>query len=216
MRVIEITGIAGVGKSYVLEQLNKKNNIILDTTLLKKYKLNDFKLGLLFFQQKKSLTQLWLSIQIAHKLKMPFFHKLNFIRNVIKKFGKNYFITHRLEELKLILIVDEGISHIYQNLITTQDDNDETVVMLVHKLMRTIELNHEILIITAAYPTLFKRLFHRGHKRLNSTVEVEKFIKNSQEHIKQLEENFNHIIHITNEDHGDLEQEFNKIWKKNV
>jgi len=55
MRIIEITGVAGVGKSYVITLLSKRNNLLFDKDIIKKYNLNDFKLLIYFFKNKKSL-----------------------------------------------------------------------------------------------------------------------------------------------------------------
>ncbi len=51
-RVIEITGVAGVGKSFIINRLVKQNsNIILDKDIIKRYRLNDLKLLYPIFQK---------------------------------------------------------------------------------------------------------------------------------------------------------------------
>jgi dephospho-CoA kinase len=213
MRVIEVTGVAGVGKSYVLSKLSQNPNIVLDTALIKAYKLNDLRLGILFLKQKKSLKMLWLMIQIAFKLKMSLFHQINFIRNSIKKFGKEVFIHHQLTKMENIIIVDEGISHLYQNIITDKNDDNEALIALVDQLIVSVEFNNEIMIINANETTIYHRLFNRGHKRLKSGDEIKKFIIKSQTNIQHIEEKFNHVFHIQNDEDGDLETELNTIWK---
>jgi len=212
MKIIEITGIAGVGKSYIINLLSKREHTLLDKEIIKKYKLNDFKLLIYFFKNKKSLDILSLTFQVAFSLKMPLFNKINFIRNTIKKFGKNYFITQRLEVKKNeTIIIDEGISHLYQNIITQESSNQDKLLSLINKIIDLAEVSHAIVIVKAKKDTVFKRLKERGHKRIMTEEEIMPFIQMGRDNIKELKAHFKHTIEIKNNNKTNLANQFKKI-----
>ncbi len=75
-RVIEITGVAGVGKSFIINRLVKQNsNIILDKDIIKRYRLNDLKLFILFFKNRRALSNLINIIRVSSLLKMSLFNE---------------------------------------------------------------------------------------------------------------------------------------------
>ncbi len=88
-RVIEITGVAGVGKSYIIDKLAKQNrDILLDSELVDRYRLNDIRLLIEFFKIERPLDTLRDTIRLSILLDISLFNKLNFIRNTIKKIGE--------------------------------------------------------------------------------------------------------------------------------
>ena len=212
MRIIEITGIAGVGKSYIIELLAEREKTLLDKEIIKVYRLNDFKLLIYFFKNKKSLDILSLSIRIALSLRISLFHKINFIRNTMKKFGKNYFITQRLKrEVDETIIIDEGISHLYQNIITQDRSNQDELLKLVNQVIDLADISHTIIIIKAKKRTVFERLKSRGHKRITTEEDIRPFIKMGRHHIKVLKSHFENTITIKNNTTTNLENQLNKI-----
>jgi len=212
MKIIEITGIAGVGKSYIITLLSKREKYLLDKDIVNQYKLHDFKLLIYFFKNKKSLYIFNDIIKIAFLLKIPFFNKLNFIRNSIKKFGKNYFITQCLEtQEECILIIDEGVSHLYQNVVSHRKQNSEQLCQLVDKIIEYAEIKHQIVIVTAEDTTIYHRLQRRGHKRIKSEQEIENFIEMSKRNINALYKKFYTAIQIENNQQSNLDVELEKI-----
>jgi RNase adaptor protein for sRNA GlmZ degradation len=140
------------------------------------------------------------------------FHKLNFIRNTIKKFGKNHFITKKLKlKEHQTVIIGEGISHLYQNIITQNSSNQEKLLKGINQIVSLAKISHTIVIVTANNQTIFERLKTRGHKRISREDEIEVFIKIGKHHIKTLQNHFKHIITIENNRESDLESQLKKI-----
>ena len=215
MKIVEVTGIAGVGKSYVIALLSKKGNFIFDNEIIKKYNLNDFKLLIYFFKNKKSLYLFNAILRVAFLLKVPLFNKINFIRNSIKKLGKNYFITSCLpRNNELTIIVDEGVSHLYQNVVSHKKQNNQKLCRLINEIIEESNVSHEIIVVTAKDKDVFERLQSRGHKRIKSEIEIDNFIKMGKNNIKALNKKFYKIIQIENNIDGNLEFELNKIIGK--
>ncbi len=212
MKIIEITGIAGVGKSYIIKLLAERENTLLDKEIIKEYKLNDFKLLIYFFKNKKKLAILSLTIKVAFSLKMSLFHKINFIRNTMKKFGKNYFITQRLKlKTDETIIIDEGISHLYQNIITQDRSNQDELLKLINQVIDLAEISHTIIIVKAKKQTVFERLKSRGHKRILKEEEIVPFIEMGKHNIKELKAHFENTIKIKNNKKTNLDNQFKKI-----
>jgi len=215
MKIIEITGIAGVGKSYIINALSKRNHFLFDREIIKKYKLNDFKLLIYFFKIRKSLPMFHAIIKIAFFLNIPLFHKINFIRNSIKKFGKNHFITSHLKENNnLSIVVDEGISHLYQNVVSHNKQDNQEIRRLVDKLITYSKIKHQIVVVTAKDNVVFERLNSRGHRRITSKLEINHFIQMGKDNIKALNKKFSTTIQIENNLENNLELELNKIIGK--
>lgn len=201
MRVVEVTGIAGVGKSYIISQLNQSKEIILDSTVMQEHHLNDVKLGLFFFKSKNSFKMLKIIVQIAIGLRRGLFHKVNFIRNSIKKIGKNYFLIH--DKKNHLILVDEGISHLYQNVIAC-NQNDTKSIQLIDRLVSLSNFSNRVVIVDAPQEVIFKRLKNRGHKRLERDDEILQFIKNSKINLEMIKNHFKEVITIQNETNIDL------------
>ena len=211
MKIIEISGVSGVGKSYIISLLAKEDSIILDTTI-EKEELSDLKLAYLFFKLKDSFEMLKLIIVIAFYLKITLFHKINFIRNSIKKIGKNSFLMDRKSDK--YVVVDEGISHFYQNIISPNQDKNEKLIELIDRLILKIEFLNEIIIVEAPSEIIFKRLNSRGHKRLKDEIEIKKFIQKSEINLKIMKTKFPNFISITNIDKIDIKSLLSQIIKK--
>ncbi len=177
MKIIEVTGVSGVGKSYIINQMAKDENYVLDTTI-EENELSDFKLFYLFFKTKNAFKMFFLINRVAVRLNISLFHKLNFIRNSIKKIGKNSYLLAKKSDK--IALVDEGISQLFQNIITVKESDDENNLRLVKKIVLLSEFRNEILIIQSEDENIFERLSSRGHKRLKNENEMRGFIAKSR------------------------------------
>ncbi len=205
MKIIEITGIAGVGKSYILDILTKERYVISDMELIKKYHITDIYLFYLFFKNKNSLDMLRVILDITKELNMSFLDKFNFIRNIIKKIGKNSYLSNIDFIDDRVVLVDEGISHIYQNIVTTKTQNNLKILILVNKLISLIkELPNKVIVVDAYTPTIIERLEERGHKRLKDISEIELFVKNSKKNLSVISKIFPNVKMIVNEEGIDL------------
>ena len=190
MKIIEVTGISGVGKSYTLDMLKEKKNAVLDTDIVNDYRINDVHLFYYFFKNRFSIRSFKLIVEIALTLNMTLYYRLNFIRNSIKQIGKNYFFICRYKGDKVIL-VDEGISHLYQNIVIPNNQNESYIFNLLDKLMSNLNFSNEIIIVEASSKMIFNRLKNRGHKRINDKEEeIQLFIKNSQNAIREMKKKF--------------------------
>jgi len=197
-KIIEITGVAGVGKSFTIEQLLKQNpNTLLDTQIIKKYNLNDISLLFLFFKSNRSFKNLLNILKLSTLVKnMGLFNRLNLIRNSIKKIGKDYFLRYKFKEDKIIL-VDEGISHLYQNIISPRGKNSKKAIRVVDKIISNINFSSDIIVVDAPFEIIYKRLKSRGHKRVPKD-KLAPFIKNSKEQIVRLKRRFPKVVEILN------------------
>jgi dephospho-CoA kinase len=196
-KIIEVTGVAGVGKSFVIDRLMLQNsNIILDSDVIKRYKLSDLYLFYLFFKTKRSFSNFLNILKISLFLNMGVFDRLNFIRNSIKKIGKDYFLEHIFNENKIVL-VDEGISHLYQNIISPNRQNDRYLTRLVDKIISNLNFSRDIIVVDAPFEVVYERLKQRGHKRV-LLKDLKPFIKKSKEQIFRLKRRFPKITEIEN------------------
>jgi len=196
-KIIEVTGIAGVGKSFIIDRLILQNpNIILDSEIVKRYKLSDLYLFSLFFKTKRSFSNLINILKISLFLKMNLFDRLNFIRNSIKKIGKDHFLEHRFNENRIVL-VDEGISHLYQNIISPKRQNDKYLTRLVDKIISNLNFSRDIIVVDAPFETVYERLKQRGHRRVSSG-DFTLFIKKGKEQIFRLKRRFPKVTEIEN------------------
>ncbi len=164
-KIIEITGVAGVGKSFTIEKLiNQNPNIILDTEIIRKYNLSDITLTLLFFKSNRSFENLLNILKLSTLIEnMGLYNRLNLIRNSIKKIGKDYFLRYRFKEDKIIL-VDEGISHLYQNIISPKAKNNKEALRVVDKIISNVNFSSDIIVVDAPSEIIHKRLKSRGLK----------------------------------------------------
>jgi len=197
-KIIEITGVAGVGKSFTIERLLKQNtNILLDTQIVKKYHLDDISLLFLFFKSNKSFENLLNIIKLSIFVNgMGLFNRLNLIRNSIKKIGKDYFLRYKFKEDKIVL-VDEGVSHLYQNIISPMGKNSKEAIRVIDKIISNINFSSDIIVVDAPFETIYRRLKARGHKRVPKD-KVVPFIKNSKEQVIRLKKRFPNVVEILN------------------
>lgn len=204
MKIIEITGVSGAGKSHILETLLKDKYRISDEQIIKRYNIREIYLIYLFFKSKNAFAILKILFKIAKELNMPLYEKLNFIRNSIKKIGKNrYFANINFIDDRAVL-VDEGISHIYQNIVTTKVQNNLKILILLNEFISLVDKPDEVIIVDASIKTIVNRLKKRGHKRIKDSDDIELFVKNSKKNLSIIDKKFNNTKIIFNENGGDI------------
>jgi len=197
MKTIEITGIAGVGKSYVMKNLLNNRGVISDKELIKRYHITDIYLLYKFFRTPNSLQLLKLIIDISKELNMSILNKINFIRNTIKKIGKqNYFSKIEFVDGRVVL-VDEGISHLYQNVVTGKTQNNLKIFILLNKLLSLVKLPDRVIVVDAPKEVIVERLKERGHKRV-SKHDIEHFVDISKKNLSIVYKRFPNIKTVIN------------------
>ncbi len=199
MKIVEITGVAGAGKSHILKELLKNRYTISDEEIIKRYRIREIYLIYLFFKSKNAFKILRVLFKIAKELNMSLYDKLNFIRNSIKKIGKNRYFANINFIDDRVVFVDEGVSHIYQNIVTTKVQNNLKILILLNDFISLIDKPDEVIIVDASIETIVDRLKKRGHRRLKSVEEIELFVKNSKKNLSIIEKKFNNTRTIINE-----------------
>lgn len=187
MKIVEITGIPGVGKSYFVDKNKLKPiNVLYDNDLIKKFNLTDIKLFFIFFKCKKPISQLKIILKIAVLIEFSFFDTINFVRNTIKKIGKNtYYLSINNSET---VIIDEGISHLYFNVVSVNKNVNKKINILLKALLSYNDIG-KIIIIDDKDLVIKKRLFTRGHKRVSNVNDAERFVENCRLNLKLMKEN---------------------------
>ncbi len=204
MKIVEITGVAGAGKSHILKTLLKDRYTISDDKIIKRYHIGDIYLIYLFFKSKNAFTILKVLFKIAKELNMSLYDKFNFIRNSIKKIGKNRYFANINFIDDRVVFVDEGVSHIYQNIITTKVQNNLKILILLNEFISLIDKPDEVIIVDAPNKTIVDRLKRRGHKRLRDSDDIELFVKNSKKNLSIIDKKFNNTKVIFNNNREDI------------
>ena len=201
MKIIEITGVAGVGKSYILNKLlEKKKYTISDMEIIRRYHITDIYLFYLFFRSENSLKLFRIILDITKELNMSLFDKINFVRNTMKKVGKQRYLSNIDFVDDRVVLVDEGISHIYQNIVTGKTQNNLKILILLNKFISLIKLPDEVIVIDAPTPLIVERLKERGHKRLRGCKDIERFVENSKRNLSIIGKKFPKIKTFINKE----------------
>jgi dephospho-CoA kinase len=202
MRIIEITGVAGAGKSYILDKLIEDRYVVSDSELMNQYHIGGIYLFYLFLKETNNFKLLQTIFDIAKELNMSLFDRLNFIRNTVKKIGKNRYLSNIEFIDNRVVVIDEGISHIYQNVVTTKTQNNLKILILLNQLISLIDkLPNRVIIVDAHSSTIIRRLKNRGHRRLNSVEEreIEIFVEKSKKNLSVVPKVFKDIKVVINE-----------------
>ena len=190
--IIELSGIPGAGKSTVIKSLidsmdNTKYIFDVRKYILNQYKIHldktylyDFILLLNILKLKKEdLRIIRDSAKIVLNGNNKLFHKINILRNIMKKFIIYRYIQNKEE----VFFIDEGITHIAFNIfvdINKKIDDEE-----IKRFLKTLPKVDKLLIIDAEDSDLLDRVIKRGkegHRRINfdSDEDVELFMKQSR------------------------------------
>ena len=174
--LIELTGVPASGKSTFI----KRNNLKVVTVGSLFPSLNDLPrflsrfLGelVLFVEglSKMPFKDVLFYFHISMNEKVDLIYKLNIFRNTVRKFGV-FFLCQKIS-VKGDLYIDEGLSHIPFNFLSTEFSTLE--VKLGHYLkeidVQLVESPREAVIV--------ERLMERGHTRLKF-LKIGNFIKNN-------------------------------------
>jgi hypothetical protein len=106
--IIELTGVSGSGKSSIYSALENKMDDVKFISNKKKGLLNEIKLFILYALHIPNTRYNNLIIKLIIKSNNTLYHKLNIVRNVIKKIS----LYTMLKSRKDIYLIDEGVSHI--------------------------------------------------------------------------------------------------------
>lgn len=226
--IIELTGIPGAGKSTVLESLKalQDNSVfvfniqdyIVSRAFLPlpgKIGYDVVLLGHIFLLGGEEWQVLKYAFSHIKKSKNSFFHKINILRNILKKLIIHRYIQDRDE----VFFIDEGISHIPFNIFVDVGDmlnNEEVKIFL--KLLPSVD---KVLTIDAPDELLLERVIERGsegHRRIdfNSEENVECFMQQSREVLELLKMHFNGYIYNNIKKEIDREEIMNQLGLENV
>jgi len=190
--IVELTGIPGAGKSTVIQSLidsmdNTKYIFDVRKYILDQYKIHldktylyDFILLLNILKLKKEdLRIIRDSAKIVLDGNNKLFHKINILRNIIKKFIIYRYIQNKEE----VFFIDEGITHIAFNIFVDIDkkiDDEE-----IKRFLKTLPKIDKLIIIDAEDSDLLDRVIKRGkegHRRINfdSDEDIKLFMKQSR------------------------------------
>jgi len=173
--LIEITGAPGSGKSSICRIIGKKldnvifvsryNNILYEIMHLAFYLSN--------YENNKKYNIIF---SLILKSNNTVFHKLNIIRNVIKKLS----INAMLKPKKEIYLFDEGVSHIPFNIFVDSSSIKHCKLEIIN-LIDLLPSPDLLLLINASKNKITNRLKNRGHNRidLNDNEKTKIFISKS-------------------------------------
>jgi len=206
--IIEFSGIPASGKSTIISKL-KEEKIDVNFNIFKTNNIFfiDFLLLLNIFKLKKiDLEIIKKAYRIIKRSNNSFFHKINILRNVIKKF-----IIYRLvSQSKKKYIIDEGVYHIPFILFVdiTQNIDSKLVINFIQLLKRSYE-NIQLFIIDSKDEELFNRVVRRGkegHRRIDFSKEknIKRFMEQSREVLEILKKETNAIVY---KNEGDINLE---------
>jgi len=226
--IVELTGIPGAGKSTVLERLKSLQGNPLFVFDIRDYIMRKsflplrgkvgydlILLGHIFLLRSEEWSVLKYVFPYVKKSNNTFFHKINILRNILKKLIIYRYIKGRDE----VFFIDEGISHIPFNIFVDVGDtlNSEEVKMFL-KLLPSV---NRVLTIDAPDKLLLARVIERGregHRRIdfNSKEKVEYFMQQSREVLELLKIHFNGYIYHNIEKEIDREEIINQLGLANV
>ena len=226
--IIELTGIPGAGKSTVINTLirevpNKK--YIFD---VKKYILQNWIFSIdnvifydfilltkLFLLTKEDIYLLKYIFMIIKNSHNSFFHKVNIIRNTLKKILIYRYIKNKED----IFFIDEGVTHIAFTVFVDigkvlDQDKLQTLLDMLPKI-------DKLIIIEAPYPILLQRVIDRGrtgHRRINfdSKQDIESFLKQSNIVLDAIQKHFNSYIYKNITTNINANQIIEMVGLKNV
>ena len=226
--IVELTGIPGAGKSTVLESLKSLHEKPLFVFNIRDYIVRKsflplggkvgydlVLLGHVFLLGSEEWSVLKSAFLYVKKSSNSFFHKINILRNILKKL-----IIHRyIEDRDEVFFIDEGISHIPFNIFVDVGDtlsHEEVKGFL--KLLPSVDA---VLTIDAPDELLLTRVVQRGsegHRRIdfNSKEKVACFMQQSREVLELLKMHFNGYIYHNIEKEIDREEIISQLGLKNV
>jgi broad-specificity NMP kinase len=160
--VIEITGVPGSGKSSIYSTIENKMNDVKFISNKQKGLLNELKLFTIYAVHFHKMRYNNLILKLIIKSNNTLYHKLNIVRNVIKKIA----IYSKYKDKKNIYIFDEGISHLPFN-VFVDSSKKKTSNIEISNFINQIPTPDLLLVINAGKVETTRRLKDRGHKRID-------------------------------------------------
>jgi hypothetical protein len=208
--IIEFTGAPGSGKTTAIKKLlmaDTKLAVLSDTDFLKShFNIPPFLWGIItedlilfssfilnFNKFKNTFAAVLKQIK---KVDTEFLFKLNILRNTIKKFGK-YQI---LKQSNAFILVDEGISHLFQNIFVGNRSKKvayEDISSFFEEIYPFLE---KVIILGETKEVLIKRNIDRKvdmHRRMKGKPkeEIDKFINEAVVILQKFEQEIKYRNH---------------------
>jgi hypothetical protein len=211
--IIELTGVPGAGKSTILEKLKKAKETqgtifdvqkyILERSILPLKGKAGYELALLsriYLLTSGDWHLLKNVFSVVRNSSNSLFHKVNILRNTLKKLIIYRYIADREERF----LIDEGVSHI--PLTVFVDVGRKISGENVEAFLRDLPPVDLLLVVDAPDDLLLERVIARGskgHRRINfgSHEDVVAFMKQSRKVVECLKHHFDgHVYTNTLED----------------
>ena len=159
--IIEITGVPGSGKSSIWRILEKKIN---KTKFVLGYNniFNEIQLLVFYLYNHENNNRYNFIFSMILKSNNTLYHKLNIVRNVIKKIA----IYSKYKDKKKLYIFDEGVSHLPFNVFVDSSKKNTSNIEISNFINR-IPTPDLLLLINAGKKETTTRLKDRGHKRID-------------------------------------------------
>lgn len=226
--IIELTGIPGAGKSTIIESLKNSSeakefifdiqSYLLDRAFLPLKGKIGYELLLLtyiFLLKRRDWYLFKYVFSFVKNSGNSFFHKINILRNTLKKL----IIYRYIKNSNKVFFIDEGVSHIPFNVfvdVRKNINNDELKVLL--GLLPSID---SLLIVDASDDILLERVIARGregHRRIDfdSKENIQCFMQQSREVLEALKSHINGYIYQNIDKDIDTKKIMNELGLKNV
>ena len=110
------------------------------------------------------------------------FNKLNMLRNSIKKIS--IYVFYKRKYADSLVIIDEGISHVPYNLITTASSRSIPIEK-IYSGFKDLITDTSLLILDVPLSVIVERLLKRGHNRIN-IKNIERFAEENNRITKEI------------------------------
>ena len=193
MKIIEISGVPGSGKTTMLDSIRTslpKNWDIFPndsssnyTINILKNKINSFFYLFIFMLFKPFYTFKlikYLSIYFL-KSKESIYSSLYLLLNILFKISYVFFKIKF--KPKNNVIIDEGISHIPFNMISYKSNQINIDAVKIWSFLKDLTKNIDVLILDISKKEAHNRIFARGHKRLKNKEDINNFLNLNNETI---------------------------------
>ena len=191
--IVEFSGVPGSGKSTVVQKI-KDERIFLQKAIFVDNKFSFLKdMFYIFYFLYIFQPQYKKLFSLIHRSDNSFLHKINLLRNVIKKISRYFFYSRKKE----IYIFDEGVSHIIFNIFV--DSSFKTIDKKeIEEVLELLPLPNLLICIEADKEIVLQRLESRGHKRINfdDKVKVENFVTKTFDTYKVLKDYLGKKINV--------------------
>lgn len=164
-----MTGVPGSGKSTIFNELIKRKNTDVVFVTNKFNILRDLYFFYIFLYKFKQTHKYFFLCKIIFQTNNSLWHKINIMRNSIKKIAKYYLYKDK----KGIYVFDEGVSHMVFNVFVDNDKHHivpkESVVDFI-ALLPSVDV---LFLITVKKDLAMQRLLERGHSRMQELQDNE-------------------------------------------